>query len=137
MRWKQLAEPDLVGSPELTQEQARWLKNHSPHLRVSCEAVGGLGPRKACRASVANPLIGAVKNGALVDAHPGLRVASNRSARELWLNEEGCTLRAHCCPQKNGMRVGRDGGGHPVHEYKVNREVVQWRWREERRVCGF
>jgi hypothetical protein len=56
MRWKRLPagprsleEPDLVGSPELIQEQARWLKNHSPTFASAAQQWVALGPRKACR----------------------------------------------------------------------------------------
>jgi hypothetical protein len=48
MRWKRLAagprplaEPDLVGSPELILEQARRLKNHSPIFGSAAQPVGG------------------------------------------------------------------------------------------------
>ena len=62
MRWKRLPagprpleEPDLVGSPELIQEQARWLKYHSPTLASAAQQWVALGPRKASRSFCGRP----------------------------------------------------------------------------------
>ena len=96
MRWKRLparptplAEPDLVGSPELIQEQARWLKNPSPTFASAGKRWVVLGPGKAYRASGADPLLLAPKHGAWAMPRPELRVAGNRPAgQHSRLNED-------------------------------------------------
>jgi hypothetical protein len=79
---------DLVESPELIQEQARWLKAHSPTFASAAQRWVVLGPRKACRTSVLNRPIVAVEHGALAPTQDFVLACNRPAGQHARLNQE-------------------------------------------------
>jgi hypothetical protein len=110
-------------SPELVQEQARWLK-HSPAFASDAQRGVVLGPRKACRASVAIPLLVAVSTGpwGCPPRTSGCWQPPSRTA--LSAQRVGAPSGRPAVLRRIGLSVGRDSGRHPVHSGEWPRMVV-------------
>jgi hypothetical protein len=99
-----------------------------PHQRV-CSQRWGTSVREGLWLSAPNRPIIAVRHKTAATPTPsGWRQPPSQSPRSR-LNQEDVHP-AHCSPQRNRSRVGRESGGHPVHSGEWPRLVMrQLLWR--------